>query len=81
MSTLLKTDLERGIDDEIRQRKQAFGSNTYPSQKGHTFWVYAANNNNKNVLGFIWQKAFLFEIITSFQLFVVVAAAEIYLES
>ncbi|KAL0710321.1 hypothetical protein Bca4012_017299 [Brassica carinata] len=40
LSTLLKTDLERGIDDEIRQRKQAFGSNTYPSQKGHTFWRF-----------------------------------------
>ncbi|CAN6807000.1 unnamed protein product [Brassica oleracea] len=40
LSTLLKTDLERGIDDEIQQRKQAFGSNTYPSKKGHTFWSF-----------------------------------------
>ncbi|KAG2333038.1 hypothetical protein Bca52824_004218 [Brassica carinata] len=41
LSSLLKTDLERGIDrcdDEILQRRQAFGSNTYPSKKGHTFW-------------------------------------------
>ncbi|KAL0673565.1 hypothetical protein Bca4012_001546 [Brassica carinata] len=40
LSTLLKTDLERGIDrrdDEILQRRQAFGSNTYPCKKGKTF--------------------------------------------
>ncbi|XP_048608315.1 calcium-transporting ATPase 8, plasma membrane-type-like [Brassica napus] len=43
LSTLLKTDLERGIDrrdDEILQRRQAFGSNTYPCKKGKTFWSF-----------------------------------------
>ncbi|KAF8116805.1 hypothetical protein N665_0014s0067 [Sinapis alba] len=43
LSSLLKTDLERGIDrrdDEILQRRHAFGSNTYPCKKGHTFWSY-----------------------------------------
>ncbi|KAL0843910.1 hypothetical protein Bca101_017156 [Brassica carinata] len=43
LSSLLKSDLERGIDplnDEMRQRRQAFGSNTYLSKKGHIFWSF-----------------------------------------
>ncbi|KAL0843914.1 hypothetical protein Bca101_017160 [Brassica carinata] len=43
VSTLLKTDLERGIDrrdDEILQRRQAYGLNTYPCKKGKTFWSF-----------------------------------------
>ncbi|KAL0843913.1 hypothetical protein Bca101_017159 [Brassica carinata] len=40
LSTLLKVDLERGIDDELPQRRQTFVSNTYPCKKGNTFWSF-----------------------------------------
>ncbi|KAG2333040.1 hypothetical protein Bca52824_004220 [Brassica carinata] len=43
VSTLLKTDLEKGIerrDDEILKRRHVFGSNTYPCKKGKTFWSF-----------------------------------------
>lgn len=39
---MLRTDLETGItgdDHEFAQRRDAFGSNTYPVKKGRTFWV------------------------------------------
>ncbi|ESQ43209.1 hypothetical protein EUTSA_v10012578mg [Eutrema salsugineum] len=43
LSSLLKSDLKKGIDrrdDEILKRRQAFGSNTYPCKKGNTFWSF-----------------------------------------
>ncbi|CAH8335287.1 unnamed protein product [Eruca vesicaria subsp. sativa] len=43
LSSLLKSDLGKGIerrDDEMLQRRKAFGSNTYPSKKGKTFWSF-----------------------------------------
>ncbi|CAA7054003.1 unnamed protein product [Microthlaspi erraticum] len=43
LSTRLKTDLEKGIDrrdDEILQRREAFGSNIYPCQSGKRFWSF-----------------------------------------
>lgn len=39
---MLRSDVETGIsgdDHEFAQRRDAFGSNTYPVKKGRTFWV------------------------------------------
>ncbi|XP_059637464.1 calcium-transporting ATPase 10, plasma membrane-type-like [Cornus florida] len=39
----LKTNLEKGIpghDDDILERKEVFGSNTYPREKGRSFWRF-----------------------------------------
>lgn len=38
----LKSNLEQGIDEdekEVIDRKNAFGSNTYPKKKGKNFFV------------------------------------------
>ncbi|XP_042048073.1 calcium-transporting ATPase 9, plasma membrane-type-like [Salvia splendens] len=43
ISGMLRTDAETGItgdDDEFAQRRDAFGSNTYPVKKGRTFWMF-----------------------------------------
>ncbi|KAL1551848.1 Calcium-transporting ATPase 9, plasma membrane-type [Salvia divinorum] len=43
ISGMLRTDVETGItgdDDEFAQRRDAFGSNTYPVKKGRTFWMF-----------------------------------------
>lgn len=43
LSDLLKTNLEKGIagdDADLSERKNAFGSNTYPRKKGRTFWTF-----------------------------------------
>ncbi|CAA7057558.1 unnamed protein product [Microthlaspi erraticum] len=43
LSTQLKTDLEKGIDrrdDEILQRREAFGSNMCPCKIGKSFWSF-----------------------------------------
>ncbi|KAL6560043.1 Calcium-transporting ATPase 9, plasma membrane-type [Orobanche gracilis] len=40
ISDMLKTDTERGVsgdDNELSQRRNAFGSNTYPVKKGRSF--------------------------------------------
>ncbi|KAL6496884.1 Calcium-transporting ATPase 9, plasma membrane-type [Orobanche gracilis] len=40
ISDMLKTDTERGVsgdDNELSQRRSAFGSNTYPVKKGRSF--------------------------------------------
>lgn len=42
ISGLLRTNFETGIsgdDHEFAQRRDVFGSNTYPLKKGRTFWV------------------------------------------
>lgn len=39
---MLRTDVETGIsgdDNEFAERRDVFGSNTYPIKKGKTFWV------------------------------------------
>lgn len=39
---MIRTDPETGIsgdDQEFVQRRNAFGSNTYPVKKGRSFWV------------------------------------------
>ncbi|XP_057770087.1 calcium-transporting ATPase 9, plasma membrane-type-like isoform X2 [Salvia miltiorrhiza] len=43
ISAMLRTDHETGIsgdDNEFAQRRDAFGSNTYPVKKGRTFWMF-----------------------------------------
>ena len=38
----LKTNMEQGIEEdekEVTDRKNAFGSNTYPKKKGKSFYV------------------------------------------
>ncbi|KAJ6808296.1 calcium-transporting ATPase 8, plasma membrane-type-like [Iris pallida] len=43
ISTMLKTDLDKGIagdDSDVLHRKNAFGANTYPKKKGRSFWVF-----------------------------------------
>lgn len=40
----LKTNADKGIHDDesnILDRKNVFGSNTYPRKKGRSFWVLA----------------------------------------
>ncbi|XP_021275720.1 calcium-transporting ATPase 10, plasma membrane-type-like [Herrania umbratica] len=40
----LKTNLEKGVhgdDTDLLQRRNAFGSNTYPRKKGRSFWRFA----------------------------------------
>lgn len=42
VANLLKTNLDTGItgdDSELVNRRNAFGSNTYPVKKGRTFLV------------------------------------------
>lgn len=44
---MLKTDLDIGIsgdDDELSQRKNAYGSNTYPVKKGRSYLVIFVYN-------------------------------------
>ncbi|XP_061951139.1 calcium-transporting ATPase 8, plasma membrane-type-like isoform X1 [Populus nigra] len=39
----LKTNLEKGIHGDhadLQERKNAFGSNTYPPKKGKSFWIF-----------------------------------------
>ncbi|CAB4302533.1 unnamed protein product [Prunus armeniaca] len=46
ISALLKTNLEKGVDEDemdVERRKNVFGSNTYPRKKGRSF------------LGFLWE--------------------------
>ncbi|OMO76107.1 Cation-transporting P-type ATPase [Corchorus capsularis] len=43
LSELLKTDLQTGIsgdDADLLNRRNAFGSNTYPRKKGRSFWRF-----------------------------------------
>ncbi|XP_059637474.1 calcium-transporting ATPase 10, plasma membrane-type-like [Cornus florida] len=43
LADMLKTNLEKGIpgdDDDILERKNLFGSNTYPRKKGRSFWRF-----------------------------------------
>ncbi|GMY35283.1 calcium-transporting atpase 10, plasma membrane-type [Fagus crenata] len=43
LSELLRTNLEKGIqvdDADLLKRKSAFGSNTYPPNKGRSFWMF-----------------------------------------
>ncbi|CAD5168434.1 unnamed protein product, partial [Musa acuminata subsp. malaccensis] len=43
LSSLLKTNLEKGIsgdEAELLRRRNYFGSNTYPRKKGRSFWVF-----------------------------------------
>ncbi|XP_047961030.1 calcium-transporting ATPase 9, plasma membrane-type-like [Salvia hispanica] len=43
ISGLLRTNFETGIsgdDHEFAQRRDVFGSNTYPLKKGRTFWMF-----------------------------------------
>ncbi|PON79530.1 P-type ATPase [Parasponia andersonii] len=43
IADLLKTNLEKGIhgdDEDLLERKTAFGSNTYPQKKGRSFWMF-----------------------------------------
>lgn len=43
LSAMIRTDLETGIsgdDHEFAQRRNAFGSNTYPVKKGRSFWMF-----------------------------------------
>jgi P-type Ca2+ transporter type 2C len=42
LSNLLKSNVERGISAdvaELQQRKEIFGTNTYPRKKGRSFFV------------------------------------------
>lgn len=42
MAEKLKSNPEKGVDGDetdIINRKNAFGSNTYPRKKGRNFWV------------------------------------------
>lgn len=42
LATLLKTNIEKGTngeDTDLVNRKNIFGSNTYPKKKGRSFWV------------------------------------------
>lgn len=42
VSKLLKSNVERGISadaTELQQRKELFGSNTYPRKKGKNYFV------------------------------------------
>lgn len=44
----LKSNLEQGIDEdekEVIDRKNAFGSNTYPKKKGKNFFVSKVFSN------------------------------------
>lgn len=44
---MLKTDLDRGVegdDGELSNRRDAFGSNTYPVKPGKTILVYIYAN-------------------------------------
>lgn len=43
IATLLKTNLERGIggdESELVHRRNVFGANTYPREKGKSFWRF-----------------------------------------
>ncbi|KAL1077344.1 hypothetical protein V6Z11_D10G090100 [Gossypium hirsutum] len=43
LSGLLRTNLEKGIDEDeadLLNRRNAFGSNTYPRKKGRSFWMF-----------------------------------------
>ena len=43
MSGLLRTNIEIGINGneaDLLNRRNVFGSNTYPRKKGRSFWVY-----------------------------------------
>ncbi|CAH1422950.1 unnamed protein product [Lactuca virosa] len=43
LSEMLKTNLDRGVqrhEDELRNRRNAFGSNTYPVKKGRSFCMF-----------------------------------------
>ncbi|TYJ15285.1 hypothetical protein E1A91_A10G174200v1 [Gossypium mustelinum] len=43
LSGLLRTNLEKGIDEDeadLLNRRNAFGSNTYPWKKGRSFWMF-----------------------------------------
>ncbi|XP_059637463.1 calcium-transporting ATPase 10, plasma membrane-type-like isoform X2 [Cornus florida] len=43
LADMLKTNLEKGIpgdDDDILDRKNVFGSNTYPRKEGRIFWWF-----------------------------------------
>lgn len=47
LATLLKTNLEKGIegdDTDLVKRKNAFGANVYPRKKGRSFWVIFITN-------------------------------------
>ncbi|CAH8358987.1 unnamed protein product [Eruca vesicaria subsp. sativa] len=55
LSSLLKSELGKGIewgDDEIQQRTEAFGSNTYPSKNGNPLWslIWKATKFPPNVV-------------------------------
>ncbi|KAK8525095.1 hypothetical protein V6N13_016080 [Hibiscus sabdariffa] len=43
LSGLLRTNLEKGTNDDeadLLNRRNAFGSNTYPRKKGRSFWMF-----------------------------------------
>ncbi|KAK5793236.1 calcium-transporting ATPase 9, plasma membrane-type-like [Gossypium arboreum] len=43
LSGLLRTNLEKGIDEDeadLLNRRNVFGSNTYPRKKGRSFWMF-----------------------------------------
>lgn len=43
LADTLNTSLEKGIkgdDDDVLERKNVYGSNTYPRKKPRSFWVY-----------------------------------------
>ncbi|KAF5461682.1 hypothetical protein F2P56_017761 [Juglans regia] len=43
LSDLVKTNLEKGIqgdEPDLQNRRNAFGSNTYPRKKGRSFWMF-----------------------------------------
>ncbi|XP_039009543.1 calcium-transporting ATPase 9, plasma membrane-type-like [Hibiscus syriacus] len=43
LSGMLRTNLEKGINEDeadLSNRRNAFGSNTYPRKKGRSFWMF-----------------------------------------
>ncbi|GMI78134.1 autoinhibited Ca(2+)-ATPase 9 [Hibiscus trionum] len=43
LSGLLRTNLEKGVNEDeadLSNRRNAFGSNTYPRKKGRSFWMF-----------------------------------------
>ncbi|KAL0726999.1 hypothetical protein Bca4012_023092 [Brassica carinata] len=70
LSRLLHTDLEKGIcgdEDDIRERSNVYGSNTYPLKKEGNFWMFlgeASRGFTLIVLVFVAMASLLLQIKT-----------------